>query len=97
MSLGCNFAGQIELRDRLGVLLLFGIDLAERLADDRVLQAGFGALLVQFDDVGVEIGRFAEHRFQRFDGVWRCWDVGPQLMIAPQAASTASAVFFRPA
>ena len=66
VSLGCSSTASSKLRDRLVVLLPFEIDLPERLADDRVVQAGLGALLVQCGDVGVEVGRLAKDLLERF-------------------------------
>ena len=72
------------------------VDLAEGLAHDRLVVAGLGRLGVELDDVAVEVLGLLEDMPQRSIALARLPMSRPQLTIAPQAASTASAVLPRP-
>ena len=73
------------------------INLADRLAEDRILPAGLGGLLVEPDDVGIQVRRGAKDGPEGLQGAVRFWVLLPQATTAAAAASTASGVCFRPA
>ena len=94
---GLQLVGKMQLNDGLVVLPAFAVDLAQRLADEGVVMFRLGDLRIQPGDVGVELVAALQRIGSTSRACSRFCTLLPQLMTAPQAASTASGIRFRPA